>query len=1393
MYQLFHYFRYTALSLLLTCLPGLIHAQQTFPTYDADQSVATFDFSKFDPAIHAPGLTSFMGFSLRIAYVVIDGDNSINVMNPFGFGNEGVDNPFREVYFQEEIPRNPKSTSFSNPYLQNPKLYQKATTWRFTGTSSSLVGVSIDLGIDRPVIVFDHLVIQPSISYSKRFSFRTVGTADLTLNLIGSNLLQNNFLSFSYNRANSSYYYIIYGEKNPDNNIYYDIQEVRVNVPLPESLTLTLIGDSLTIFYPPNSIEGLSRIYNSFDGGNNAYSLIVNNEYLDVQGGFLNWKSITLNDNAVVTATKKGTNVLSGLMSEGTSGICSHDGITGTKVIIHDASLKAFPIQKHRCEDVCEDGIEDHMEPIRPVDADDRDVFRVIVPHQGLFTFTVSGTIAADNVAFNETYAFSAHHPDDDPNYYIYLPNGTYSITVGSETKSVDVNGEDQDLPGEGDPAPVTPPSGNANYIQDFPPSTTNFDINIRTKKATRLYLTGTTCELQSSPAIILPPYDSDYQIRFSDHVSPRLDGPGNTYFMLVDWNFHHMVFDNIYFNYFNIHRDNTQDALRHFEFVGSNTIWREPAAEHNAQFVLDFAGNKKVAGAVLYGDSLTAGGIDQPFAALTVGNYGAYHLELNLSYLTLWGGQAGGISSINGVHGIDSVFVDQGVVTSLGKTTGMFAVNNVFIEPTASLKSQSFDSTAAGSLSFLSDGALDHVGVQPKDSKGNSVYCVRIPHEGGKSVYIQAVNGPLRLQVYFTSHHPLYDPETGQPIPNSIDPYYYIFLPNGKYRFAIQNFNKYEANVNGSDVTATPFSLNFDDYTQVEFASNSSPSPLTMDIKLTPISGSQISKPKEPSLPTLTGGKPDNEGTGITTVKVNENNQNWNWDDDLAFHNTYLDRLYLSYMKKYFPSSGKRAIHFYGQNIIRPKIIEDDDPYWMGKTRTVNPGIGLDVGNLSTAALEGDSLTIYTLMTPKNSIFSSDATVFNYIHRGAITNNQAPTSVLELNMDYLFLRGTFAAIAANEDNSGVNGSYWGTIRADRGVITCLGDRLALLDVSKVVVSENASLKLASLDGSRTGSNSVHSQPLSHTSAAGVTLSDANRIQPVNADNQPVYCVSVPHHGTFALTVTAVGGTSRPLTFTAHHPAYDATGLPLEDADPDPYYYLWLPDGEYTFAVTLADRSTQLYTATVDGADLLADLGELIPPPVTPPTPPSPGPSPGPGGENPEPRASFRVTFRYGDEAVKQLTVQEGDSIPLQEAPADLLPPEEGLVLLYWFAGNDEDTPWNFDLDPVTAHIALSPKWGLSEPAPPPPPPVDALSPLPADDFSLLRAGDDLFLSAPGSQPILSVRLADLTGRILFSANNPASSPANNDVSLDLSPLPKGAYLLRIAAPAASKQFKFIR
>ncbi|MDR3126869.1 MAG: hypothetical protein LBU08_00065, partial [Tannerellaceae bacterium] len=791
MHPLLHSARRLAACLtLLTGSFSLLPAQN-FVTHDANNTEATFDFSQFDPAVNAPGLRTYLGLRIKVGYYVFAGDQSINVETT---PDNGADKPYREVAFHENVSRGTKDVVGLGP--DGPlALYENATTWKFTGTSPILVGGSFELGLARPEIVFDHFIIQPHSTYSMFFSFLTIGTSDLKLKLVGHNLLQNNDISFQNDFSTTS--------------IGIENCSKWKTIDPPTSLTLSLSGDSLTIFYPPNTIPGETLIPNRFEGSDDGeYSLIIDNKYLDVQGGLINWKTITLND-GVVTATKRSAYNLGSLMPEGTSGVCSR-WYEGGNLIINGGSLKADVFKKTACPDFCDR----LMENIQPVNSDNQPVFRVLVPHHGLFNFSVTGT---GGTSFNQTYSFSAHHPDDDPNYYIYLPSGSYSISFeGHEPQSVTVNNAHQPI--EGGDETVTPPSDEANYVHSYPPSEETISINIRQEKALRVSVKEEQCDLGITPTstkpIPLPEPRDDYQILFSDHLNPQLTGPGSTTFTIGN-NIHHMVFNNTYFEYFNINRFNTLDALRHLDFQGDNTVWRQPGnpgEEGGIQFALNFAAVSKTAGIVISGDSLTVGGLYQPYGALTSGSRGAFHLELDIDYLTLWGG-LGGVSVVNLYNGIDSVFVKKGVVTSLGEEAGMYCTNKVFIEPSASLKSQSFDSTACGSLSFFGDGRSGYIDVRPTNLAGKPVYCVAIPNEGGKSVYMQDLNSSFRLQVYFTSHHPLYDHQTGQPIPGTADPYYYIFLPNSEYRFSIQNLHKFEASVEGEDVIATPFSLNFDDY----------------------------------------------------------------------------------------------------------------------------------------------------------------------------------------------------------------------------------------------------------------------------------------------------------------------------------------------------------------------------------------------------------------------------------------------------------------------------------------------------------------------------------------------------------------------------------------------------
>ncbi|MDR3127451.1 MAG: InlB B-repeat-containing protein, partial [Tannerellaceae bacterium] len=189
------------------------------------------------------------------------------------------------------------------------------------------------------------------------------------------------------------------------------------------------------------------------------------------------------------------------------------------------------------------------------------------------------------------------------------------------------------------------------------------------------------------------------------------------------------------------------------------------------------------------------------------------------------------------------------------------------------------------------------------------------------------------------------------------------------------------------------------------------------------------------------------------------------------------------------------------------------------------------------------------------------------------------------------------------------------------------------------------------------------------------------------------------------------------------------------------------------------------------------------------------------GGSEPgEEDVNCRIIFVSNGATVHQITVAKGELIPLAEAPAEekLTPPVEGESFLYWYRGT-KATPWDFDTDLVSGNITLTAHWGLKDPEDPEDPnkptdPPAAILPVSGNDaISLSRSGDYLTLLAPA--PISSLQLSDLTGRLLLSqteSSTPSPSAASS-LTLPLSSLPRGAYILLVKTPQGAHQFKFIR
>ncbi len=171
--------------------------------------------------------------------------------------------------------------------------------------------------------------------------------------------------------------------------------------------TLTINGDSLILINDSNykglvpntgyDMSGQSIVLNLayFDIEANEYSIGYDENYNSSSDVFGN---LTINDGCVLTAT---------------------GSLNASTIIIGKASVKSAGLN------------------VTAVNNDGDNVYCVTVPHNGTKTVTVTNSSSSE-----ETYSFEAVHPDDD-NYYLYLPNGEYSLTTNGTDYYATVNGAD--------------------------------------------------------------------------------------------------------------------------------------------------------------------------------------------------------------------------------------------------------------------------------------------------------------------------------------------------------------------------------------------------------------------------------------------------------------------------------------------------------------------------------------------------------------------------------------------------------------------------------------------------------------------------------------------------------------------------------------------------------------------------------------------------------------------------------------------------------------------------------------------------------------------------------------------------------------------------------------
>lgn len=168
--------------------------------------------------------------------------------------------------------------------------------------------------------------------------------------------------------------------------------------------TLSLSGDSLTVVANNSSYPGMGPTTSS---GN---IIFIKNKYLYAQTTSTSYPAIGGNSSYCDSIKINGTTVTA--ISEGS---CN---LQANYICINGGSVKGSLSQT-------------------AVNSEGESVYCVTVPHNGQLS------IEMNDGTKDSTLTFYAHHPDDD-NFYIYLPNGSYSFTNGDgATYTATVEGAD--------------------------------------------------------------------------------------------------------------------------------------------------------------------------------------------------------------------------------------------------------------------------------------------------------------------------------------------------------------------------------------------------------------------------------------------------------------------------------------------------------------------------------------------------------------------------------------------------------------------------------------------------------------------------------------------------------------------------------------------------------------------------------------------------------------------------------------------------------------------------------------------------------------------------------------------------------------------------------------
>jgi hypothetical protein len=165
---------------------------------------------------------------------------------------------------------------------------------------------------------------------------------------------------------------------------------------------ITLSGD--TVYALADSTASAAYYSNGVFGigypGIISDSLVINSGYVFALGktGISGFKNVIINDGVITAIGKK-----------------ADYGIKANKIIINGGSVKAARLNT------------------QAVNSKGENVYCVTLPHNGQLSVVM-------NNGKDTTLNFQAHH-EGDANFYIYLPNGSYTFTCGSKTYKATVAG----------------------------------------------------------------------------------------------------------------------------------------------------------------------------------------------------------------------------------------------------------------------------------------------------------------------------------------------------------------------------------------------------------------------------------------------------------------------------------------------------------------------------------------------------------------------------------------------------------------------------------------------------------------------------------------------------------------------------------------------------------------------------------------------------------------------------------------------------------------------------------------------------------------------------------------------------------------------------------------